>query len=127
LLSKGKNTGVPSQPIVALAAPAALELQLPAKKREPPGERQRYCVVFNSERDAAQESLFNAEPGLSVNRASNWSPEAMRYDAELFKKALPELLKSAPRLQNISYDLVDLARQTLGGRRRRGNLLAKAV
>jgi alpha-N-acetylglucosaminidase len=70
-------------------------------------------VVFNSERDAAQESLFNAEPSLSVNRASNWSPEAMRYDAERFKTALPELLKSAPRLRNISYDLVDIARQTL--------------
>jgi alpha-N-acetylglucosaminidase len=75
-------------------------------------------VVFNSERDAAHESLFNAEPSLSVNRASNWSPEALRYDAERFKKALPELLKSAPQLQNMSYDLVDVARQTLANESR---------
>src|SRR6202000_3014690 len=43
-------------------------------------------VAFNSERDAAQESLFNAQPGLTVNRASNWSPEAIRYDARAFRK-----------------------------------------
>jgi alpha-N-acetylglucosaminidase (NAGLU)-like protein len=75
-------------------------------------------VSFNSERDAAQESLFNAQPSLTANRASNWSPEAMRYDAELFKKALPELLAAAPTLKNISYDLVDVARQTLANESR---------
>jgi alpha-N-acetylglucosaminidase len=75
-------------------------------------------VVFNSERDAAQESLFNARPSLSANRASNWSPEAMRYDAEAFKRALPELLRAAPRLRTSSYDLVDVARQTLANESR---------
>ena len=75
-------------------------------------------VSFNSERDAAQESLFNAQPSLTANRASNWSPEAIRYDAKLFKKALPELLAAAPTLKNISYDLVDVARQTLANESR---------
>ena len=50
-------------------------------------------VVFNSERDAAQESLFDAQPGLDVNRASHWSPEAMRYPAGEFRHALTELLQ----------------------------------
>jgi alpha-N-acetylglucosaminidase len=78
-------------------------------------------VVFNSERDAAQESLFNAQPSLTVNRASNWSPEAMRYNAEAFKKALPEMLQVAPALRNsetFQYDLVDIARQTLANESR---------
>jgi len=74
------------------------------------------AVEFNSERDAAQESLFNAQPGLTVNRASHWSPEAMRYDAEEFKHVLPEMLRVAPELrtsETYRYDLVDIARQTL--------------
>ena len=75
-------------------------------------------VKFNSERDAAQESLFNAQPSLTANRASNWSPEAMRYDATTFHHALPELLQAAPRLRNASYDLVDVARQTLANESR---------
>lgn len=75
-------------------------------------------VVFNSERDAAQESLFNARPSLTANRASNWSPESMRYNAEAFKRALPELLRAAPKLRNSSYDLVDVARQRLANESR---------
>ncbi|HEX4389356.1 MAG TPA: alpha-N-acetylglucosaminidase [Steroidobacteraceae bacterium] len=75
-------------------------------------------VVFNSERDAAQESLFNAQPGLTANRASNWAPEAMRYDAGAFRQALPQLLQAAPKLHNRSYDLVDVARQTLANESR---------
>ncbi|HUB89340.1 MAG TPA: alpha-N-acetylglucosaminidase [Dyella sp.] len=78
-------------------------------------------VVFNSERDAAQESLFNAQPSLTANRASNWSPEAMRYSAQAFKQALPELLQVAPALRNsetYQYDLVDVARQTLANESR---------
>jgi alpha-N-acetylglucosaminidase len=75
-------------------------------------------VAFNSERDAPQESLFNAQPSLTANRASNWSPEAMRYDAEVFRQALPRLLEAAPRLRNRSYDLVDVARQTLANESR---------
>jgi len=78
-------------------------------------------VVFNSERDAAQESLFNAQPSLTANRASNWSPEAMRYNAQAFEGALPELLRVAPALRNsdtYQYDLVDVARQTLANESR---------
>ncbi|GLQ92536.1 alpha-N-acetylglucosaminidase [Dyella acidisoli] len=78
-------------------------------------------VVFNSERDAAQESLFNAQPSLTANRASNWSPEAMRYSAEAFKHALPEMLQVTPALRGSDtyhYDLVDIARQTLANENR---------
>jgi alpha-N-acetylglucosaminidase len=78
-------------------------------------------VEFNSERDAAQESLFNAQPSLTVNRASHWSPEAMRYDAEEFKHVLPEMLRVAPELrtsETYEYDLVDIARQTLANESR---------
>lgn len=78
-------------------------------------------VPFNSERDAAQESLFNAQPSLTANRASNWSPEAMRYDAGAFRRALPEMLKVAPALRGsatYTYDLVDIARQTLANESR---------
>ena len=75
-------------------------------------------VVFNSERDAAQESLFNAQPSLTANRASNWSPEAMRYDAQLFKRALPELLRARSRTPGSAHDVVDVARQTLANESR---------
>jgi len=78
-------------------------------------------VVFNSERDAAQESLFNAQPSLTANRASNWSPEAMRYNAAAFKQALPEMLKVATSVRSsetYQYDLVDIARQTLANESR---------
>jgi alpha-N-acetylglucosaminidase len=78
-------------------------------------------VKFNSERDAAQESLFDAQPSLDVNRASNWSPEAMRYDAGRFKRALPQMLRVAPALratETYRYDLVDIARQTLANESR---------
>jgi alpha-N-acetylglucosaminidase len=42
----------------------------------------------------------------------------MRYDARLFKQALPELLASSPTLKNTSYDVVDVARQTLANESR---------
>ncbi len=78
-------------------------------------------VVFHSERDAAQESLFDAQPSLTVNRASNWSPEAMRYSTGAFKQALPDMLQVAPALRDSAtyrYDLVDIARQTLANESR---------
>ena len=78
-------------------------------------------VVFHSERDAAQESLFDAQPSLTVNRASNWSPEAMRYSTDAFKQALPEMLQVTPALRSTEtyqYDLVDIARQTLANESR---------
>ncbi|MFZ0497773.1 MAG: alpha-N-acetylglucosaminidase [Steroidobacteraceae bacterium] len=73
-------------------------------------------VIFNSERNAAQESLFDAQPDLTVNRASNWSPEDMRYSAVAFERALPQMLQVPPALrasETFQYDLVDVARQTL--------------
>jgi alpha-N-acetylglucosaminidase len=79
------------------------------------------AVTFNSERDAPQESLFNAQPSLTVNRASHWSPEAMRYNAEEFKYVLAEMLRVAPELrasETYAFDLVDIARQTLANESR---------
>ena len=78
-------------------------------------------ISFNSERDAGQESLFAAEPSLTANRASNWSPEAMRYDPIAFQGALAELLAVAPALrqgEGFRYDLVDVARQALANESR---------
>ncbi|MGA2709353.1 MAG: alpha-N-acetylglucosaminidase [Steroidobacteraceae bacterium] len=78
-------------------------------------------VNFNSERDAAHESLFDAQPGLDAHSASHWSPQAMRYDAEDFKRVLPEFLQVAPALrasETYQYDLVDVARQTLANESR---------
>jgi alpha-N-acetylglucosaminidase len=78
-------------------------------------------VVFNSERDAAQESLFDAQPGLAVDRASNWSPQGMRYSAVAFEEVLPRMLQVAPALRGSAtyrYDLVDIARQTLANQSR---------
>jgi alpha-N-acetylglucosaminidase len=78
-------------------------------------------VEFNSERDAAQESLFNAQPSLTADRASHWSPQAMRYDPNVFKGALAEMLKVARALrasETYQYDLTDIARQTLANESR---------
>jgi len=79
-------------------------------------------VEFHSERDAGQESLFAAQPSLDVNRASNWSPEGLRYDPDRFRGALDELLEVAPALRGTPtyrYDLVDIARQVLANESRR--------
>lgn len=78
-------------------------------------------VEFHSEREAGQESLFAAQPGLTAFQASRWSPEAMRYDAKKFAAALPQLLAVAPALRasaTYRYDLVDVARQTLANESR---------
>ncbi len=78
-------------------------------------------VTFNSERDAGQESLFAAEPTLTANRASNWSPESMRYDPVAFQGALAQLLAISPALrasEAYRYDLVDVARQALSNESR---------
>jgi alpha-N-acetylglucosaminidase len=42
----------------------------------------------------------------------------MRYDAQAFKRALPQLLRAAPRTSASAYDLVDVARQTLANESR---------
>src|SRR5260370_35617340 len=86
-------------------------------------------VKFNSERDAAQESLFNAQPSLTANRASNWAPEAMRYDAEGFNQALLHMLRAAPELRTSEpnqYDLEDIADRPLPTERRGPLPLTKA-
>ena len=78
-------------------------------------------TVLNSERDAAAESLFDAQPSLNAVMASNWSPQGLRYDGRLFRRALPELLAVAPGLrgsETYRYDLVDVARQTLANQAR---------
>jgi alpha-N-acetylglucosaminidase len=78
-------------------------------------------VDFDSERDAAQESLFDAQPSLDARSASSWAPKGMRYDPAAFKQVLPELLQVAPALRSSDtypYDLVDVARQTLANESR---------
>lgn len=78
-------------------------------------------VPFNSERNAGQESLFDAEPSLTTKHASHWSPEGMRYPPESFRQALIELLQVAPALrgsEGYGYDLTDIARQVLANESR---------
>ena len=87
-------------------------------------------TVLNSERDAAAENLFDAQPSLSARMASNWSPEGLRYDGALFNRALPELLAAAPSLRSSEtyrYDLVDVARQSLANEARRMLPMIKAA
>jgi alpha-N-acetylglucosaminidase len=55
-------------------------------------------------------------------KASNWSPEGLRYDIGQFRRVLPEMLAVAPALRHSEtyrYDLVDIARQTLANEARR--------
>jgi len=71
-------------------------------------------VVNHGERDAAPESLFNAQPNLNSVTASTWSPDALRYDPVEFDQVLAELLQVNPSLRSsetYQYDLVDVARQ----------------
>ncbi|WP_203453987.1 alpha-N-acetylglucosaminidase TIM-barrel domain-containing protein [Jiangella aurantiaca] len=69
----------------------------------------------------AQDGLFAAEPSLTADRAAEWSPSALRYNAAAFAAALPALLDVAPELRSSSayaYDLADVARQALANRSR---------
>ena len=79
-------------------------------------------VKNHGERDAAHESLFNAQPSLTATRNGTWSPDVMRYDPEALKPALTELLQVAPPLRTSAsyrYDLTDLTRQVLANESRR--------
>ena len=70
----------------------------------------------HGERDAAADSLFNAQPSLDAKRATAAAGDALRYDADDLKPALTELLQVAPALRSsetYQYDLVDVARQVL--------------
>jgi alpha-N-acetylglucosaminidase len=79
-------------------------------------------VKNHGERDAAHESLFNAQPSLTATRNGTWSPDVMRYDPEALKPAITELLQVAPALRasaSYRYDLTDLTRQVLANESRR--------
>ena len=76
----------------------------------------------HGERDAAQESLFNAEPSLTATRTGHWAPDVMRYRSDDLKPALTELLQVSPQIRSLlgyQYDLVDLTRQILANESRR--------
>lgn len=84
----------------------------------------------HGERDAAHESLFNAQPSLSATRTGHWAPDVLRYNAEDLKPALTELLEVAPDLRRTAsyeYDLVDVTRQVLANDARRQLPLLKAA
>lgn len=75
-----------------------------------------------SDRDAAHDSLFTAEPSLTTTHAATWSSDLLRYDLAELRPALTELLQVAPELrgtQTWRYDLVDVARQVLANESRR--------
>ncbi len=75
----------------------------------------------HGERDSSQESLFNSQPSLTATRASSWSPDVLRYNADDLKPALTELLAVAPALRTTAtyqYDLVDTARQVMSNESR---------
>jgi alpha-N-acetylglucosaminidase len=74
------------------------------------------------ERDAAQESLFNAQPSLTTTHAATWSPPAPRYPVDDLEPALTQLLLVAPQLratETYRYDLVDVARQVMSNQSRK--------
>jgi alpha-N-acetylglucosaminidase len=74
------------------------------------------------ERDAAQESLFNALPSLTTTHAATWSPDAPRYAVDDLEPALTQLLQIAPQLRTTEtyrYDLVDVARQVMSNQSRK--------
>lgn len=79
-------------------------------------------VKGHGERDAAHESLFNAQPSLTATHNGTWSPDMPRYNPEDLKPALVELLHVAPALRSTDsykYDLTDVARQVLANDSRR--------
>ena len=76
----------------------------------------------HGERDAAHESLFNAQPSLTATRTGHWAPDVMRYQANDLKPALTELLQVTPAAHNLPsyrYDLADVTRQVLANESRR--------
>jgi alpha-N-acetylglucosaminidase len=76
----------------------------------------------HGERDAAHDSLFDAQPSLQTRHAATWSPDVMRYDPAELAPALTELLQVAPTLRSSEtyrFDLVDVARQVVANESRR--------
>ncbi len=79
-------------------------------------------VSTHGERDAAHESIFNAQPSLTAKRNGQWSPDEARYPLDDLKPALSELLKVDSALRNTpsyKYDLADVTRQVLANDARR--------
>ncbi len=73
-------------------------------------------VRGHGERDAAADSLFNAQPSLTAKHADLSAPDELRYHPADLAPALTELLQVAPALRSTEtyqYDLVDVARQVL--------------
>ena len=84
----------------------------------------------HGERDAAHESLFNAQPSLTAVRTGHWAPDVLRYNADDLRPALTELLQVAPALRttpSYRYDIVEIARQVLANDARRQLPLLKAA
>lgn len=78
-------------------------------------------VRDHGERDAAHESIFNAQPSLEATRTGRWAPDVLRYDASELRPALTEMLAVAPALRQTAsyrYDLTDIARQVLANEAR---------
>jgi alpha-N-acetylglucosaminidase len=68
------------------------------------------------ERDAAHDSLFDAQPSLTTQHAATWSPDNAHYALTDLNPALTELLQVSPSLRSTEtyqYDLVDIARQVM--------------
>src|SRR6201996_8535565 len=79
-------------------------------------------VTNHGVRDAAHESIFNAQPSLTATRTGQWSPDIPRYDPKDLKPALTEMLQVAPSLRAAAsdhYDLTDVTRQVLADDARR--------
>jgi alpha-N-acetylglucosaminidase len=73
-------------------------------------------ISSHGERDAAPESLFDAQPSLIATTVSTWAPDQLRYDPHEFERAFGELLQAAAPVRATAtyrYDIVDLARQSL--------------
>ena len=76
----------------------------------------------HGERDAAHESIFNAQPSLTATRTGHWAPDVLRYNADDLKPVISELLLVAPALRTTAgylYDLTDVTRQVLANDARR--------
>ncbi|QGH69602.1 alpha-N-acetylglucosaminidase TIM-barrel domain-containing protein [Pseudactinotalea sp. HY158] len=64
----------------------------------------------------AADSIFGAQPSLTVSTAAAWSPGTQRYDVDEFATALPLLLAAgagARASETYRYDLMAVARQVL--------------
>lgn len=78
-------------------------------------------ALDGSVKSEPQDSLFAAQPGLTVTTGAGWSPTTMQYDSAAFDRALPLLLAcpaEVRRTDAYGYDVTDVARQVLTNRSR---------